>query len=168
MPLPSTKEELLRNLNQAYEKLDAEFTVVDKGKERVNGIEGNISCCDIIAYQIGWARLLMGWEKQEMKGQNPEMPAPGFKWSQLSELAQVFYRKESNKSLHRLRNEFKEVHLELSSWINSLTEQELYQLHHRKWTGDKWPMIKWIQVNTIAPYRSARTKVRRWKKENEI
>lgn len=168
MPLPSTKDELLKNLNHAYEKLDDEFEVVDEGKGRADGIEGNIFCCDVIAYQIGWARLLMGWEKQEMEGQNPEMPAPGFKWNQLSELAQAFYRKESNKSLHQLRNEFKGVHLELSSWINSLTEQELYLLHQRKWTGDKWPMIKWIQVNTIAPYRSARTKVRRWKKENEI
>lgn len=163
MPLPNTKIELLSNLNQAYEKLDSEFDAIDSKYERKCGIEGKVSCCDIIAYLIGWGRLLVGWEKIELAGKTPEMPAPGYKWNQLRRLADAFYEEHSKKSLQQLRNEFSELHQVLVSWINSLSDLELFQPQQRSWTGEKWPLVKWIQVNTIAPYRSARTKVRRWK-----
>jgi hypothetical protein len=97
----------------------------------------------------------------------PEMPARDYKWNQLGSLAQSFYKRESGKSLTRLREEFKVIVQEINGWIGSLNEQELLQPHHRKWTGDKWSMVKWIQVNTVAPYRSARTKIRRWKRDSE-
>ena len=160
--------ELLSNLNLAYEKLDGEFDTVETEYERDCGIEGNVSCCDIVAYQIGWGSLLVGWEKLELAGKTPEMPAPGFKWNQLGELANSFYEEQSKKSLQQLRNEFSELRQVLTNWINSLSELELFQLKQRRWAGEKWPLVKWIQVNTIAPYRSARTKVRRWKKEFKI
>ncbi len=168
MPLPTTKAELLQNLRQAYEKLDAEFDAVSSSHERVKGIEGNVSCCDIIAYQIGWATLLLGWDKQEQEGKLPAMPAPGFKWNQLGELAQSFYESESEKTLDQLRSEFSDVYHALVHWIDSLAERELFRPNQRQWTGEKWAMVKWIQINTVAPYRSARTKVRRWKKEMKL
>jgi hypothetical protein len=168
MPLPATKDELLRNLRQAYLRLDSEFDVVSPESERNQSVEGNLSCCDMVSYQVGWARLLMGWEQQESEGNAAAMPAEGFKWNQLRELAQSFYEKDSNKSLRQLRTEFKTCYQELAAWIESLSEKELFEPHQRNWTGDKWAIVKWIQVNSIAPYRSARTKVRRWKKENEI
>ncbi len=168
MPLPKTKIELLSNLNQAYEKLDAEFDTVESEYERDCDIEGGVSCCDIVAYQIGWGSLLLGWEKQELAGKTPKMPAPGYKWNQLGELANSFYEEHSKKSLQQLRDEFSELRQVLVNWIKSLSETELFQPHQRFWTGDKWAIVKWIQVNTVAPYRSARTKVRRWKKEMKI
>ncbi len=168
MPLPYTKIELLSNLNQAYTKLDTEFDGIHSAYERDCRIEDNVSCCDIVAYQIGWGSLLISWEKLELAGKTPEMPAPGFKWNQLGELAHSFYQEQSKKSLHQLRKEFSELYQVLVDWINSLSEKELFQPKQRHWTGEKWPMAKWIQVNTIAPYRSARTKVRRWKKEMKI
>ena len=50
------------------------------------------------------------------------------------------------------------------AWIDELSDEELFVPQQRRWSGDKWPLVKWIQVNTIAPYNSARTKVRRWKR----
>ncbi len=168
MPLPTSKEELLYNLHETYRKLDAEFDSVPPQLERQQEIEGNISCCDILAYQIGWASLLMGWDNSESKGKSPNMPAKGYKWNQLGKLAESFYRNSSEKTLKQLRAEFKRVFNKLIKWVESFSETELLDLHQRQWAGEKWAVVKWIQVNTIAPYRSARTKIRRWKKENEI
>jgi len=159
MPLPATKVELLESLQQAYIKLDSEFDVVNSRHERQDGIEGNILCCDIVSYQIGW-------EQQELTGRTPAMPAKGFKWNQLSDLTQSFYDENEEISLSKLREEFNEKYEELVTWIESLSVQELFEPHQREWTGDKWAIVKWIQVNSIAPYRSARNKIRRWKKEN--
>ena len=164
MPLPQTKTDLLNNLKQAYEKLDSEFETVDLESERLLQIEGKISCCDIIAYQIGWGRLLLGWENQEAKGHTPPMPAQGYNWSQQKDLARSFYQANANKNLSQLRQEFSQCLSEIVKWIESLSDGELFIPGQRNWTGDKWAIVKWIQVNTIAPYRSARTKVRRWKK----
>lgn len=168
MPLPATKTELLEALEQAYVKLSSEFEAVSPTHERKPQIEGDISCCDLVAYQVGWARLLMGWEQTELSGNTPEMPAEGFKWNQLGALAQYFYHENSEKLLSQLRGEFSKTYKDLVTWIESLTDQELFRPQQRNWTGEKWTLVKWIQVNTIAPYRSARTKIRRWKKVNEI
>ena len=168
MPLPSSKEELLDKLQLAYEKLDAEFDDVTPVLEKDKQIEGNISCCDVIAYQLGWGQLLLGWDSTELSGSTPDMPASGFKWNQLGELANSFYQAHNEKSLKQLRTEFKQLYNQLTEWIESLTEAELLKPHQRHWTGGKWAMVKWIQINTIAPYQSARTKVRRWKREQNV
>jgi len=168
MPLPTSKDELLQTMRTAYERLDSEIACLPQKHERDTSIKGNLSCCDLIAYQIGWANLLLAWEAQEKNGTEPEMPSKGFKWNQLGELAKVFYRESEKKSLSDLRKEFAHVFDELVHWIESLSEKELLEPHQRQWTGDKWNMIKWIQVNTVAPYKSARTKIRRWKKRCEI
>ncbi len=164
MPLPTTKAELLHHLRHAYEALDAEFETVDPSHEREEGLEGGISCCDLIAYQIGWGTLLMGWETEEAEGRMPVMPSPKFKWNQLGPLARSFYHQQSGKSLDQLRHDFADLVQALGCWIDSLSEQELFVPHQRQWTGEKWAMVKWIQVNTIAPYRSARANIRRWKR----
>lgn len=168
MPLQANKEELLKNLHSAYEKLDSEFDAVPTALERIQKIQGNISCCDVIAYQIEWATLLLGWEKSEKNGKFPAMPAKGYKWNELGNLAQSFYDKHASKSLKQLRADFKKIYKKLTQWIEALSEEELFLLQQRQWAGEKWALVKWIQVNTIAPCRSARTKVRRWKKENGI
>lgn len=165
MPLPASKSELLDNLNQATQKLDNEFNTIDLEIERTKEIEGNISCCDLLAYQIGWGKLLLGWEEQEKSGKKPCMPATGFKWNQLGELAESFYNEYSEENLTQLRKDFKKLNHSLVVWIESLTDQELFESKQRIWAGEKWAVVKWIQVNTIAPYCSARTKLRRWKQE---
>ena len=167
MPLPKTKQELLINLKKSYEKLDAEFDAVTTCNERMTDIEGNISCCDVVAYQIGWGKLLMSWENNELNGKLVQMPCESFKWNQLGELAQHFYQQSRHLSLSQLRVDFNNVYQQLVDWITNLSTEELFTPQQRNWTGEKWSMVKWIQINTIAPYQSARTKVRRWKREQK-
>ena len=40
------------------------------------------------------------------------------------------------------------------NWINDLSEAELFQPEQRKW----------VHINTVAPFTSFRTKIRKWKK----
>lgn len=168
MPLPTNKNELLEKLHQAYNKLDAEFETINSTQSKQKKIEGSISCCDILAYQIGWGHLLLSWETSELKGKTAVMPSPDFKWNQLGELANSFYAHYKNHSLDELRSIFMQLYKKLSTWIKNLSDDELFKPHSRYWTGEKWAMVKWIQINTIAPYQSARTKVRRWKREEKI
>lgn len=89
------------------------------------------------------------------------MPAPGFKWNQLGLLAHHFYKEQNNQSLEQLLVQFKTLVLEIRQFIESNNEDTLFGIGRRHWAGQKWPLAKWIQVNTVAPYGSARTKLRK-------
>jgi hypothetical protein len=164
MPLPKNKSELLKNVKDSFQKLDSEFDDISKMASRKKEIKGGISACDVLAYQIGWGQLLLGWEKSERSGKTPFMPAKGYKWNELGRLAEFFYDEHRGETLENLRRKFKKTVNEVSAMIDELPENELFKPKQRQWTGGKWPMVKWIQINTVAPYSSARTKLRRWKK----
>ena len=53
--------------------------------------------------------------------------------------------------------------------IDSLSEEELFKPHMRKWADEAtktavWEVYKFIHVNTVAPLGTFRTKIRKWKK----
>lgn len=166
MPLPINKRELLNSLQAAYSKLVEEAAGIPSGLERDPGVEGGISPCDLIAYQIGWGRLLLSWDDIETQGEIAEMPAPGFKWNQLGLLADSFYEEQHDQTLEQLLGKFGALVGQIRLHIESNSEETLFGVGKRHWAGQKWPLAKWIQVNTVAPYESARTKLRKWKKSN--
>ena len=56
-----------------------------------------------------------------------------------------------------------------SAMIDSLSEEELFKPHMRKWADEAtktavWEVYKFIHVNTVAPFGTFRTKIRKWKK----
>jgi hypothetical protein len=166
MPLPSNKNELLSSLQAAYSKLVEEVASVPSELERNPELEGGISPCDLIAYQIGWGQMLLSWDDHETRGKAVEMPAPGFKWNQLGLLASSFYREQHGQTLKELLAQFAKLVDKIRIFIESNSEDMLFGIGKRHWAGQKWPLAKWIQVNTIAPYGSARAKLRKWKKSN--
>ena len=166
MPLPINKRELLKALQAAYSKLVEEAAEVPSELERDPGVDAGISPCDLIAYQIGWGRLLLSWDDIETQGEIVEMPAPGFKWNQLGSLANSFYNEQRDQTLEQLLAKFDALVAQIRLFIESNSEDTLFGVGKRHWAGQKWPLAKWIQVNTVAPYGSARTKLRKWKKSN--
>lgn len=165
--LPSSKAELLAKFKDAYKSLHAELYELSEIESRVSQLEGGISICDLLAYQIGWGKLLLGWEQAEQNGERPAMPAKGYKWNQLGALASLFYQTYHPYSFEQLRIEFDKLAHDLIQMIDNMREEELCLLKQRQWAGEKWPLVKWIQVNTIAPYSAARKKIRQWKKRND-
>lgn len=168
MPLPSSKTDLLSKLEIAYSQLDAELDNIPVELERMPALESDLSCCDVLAYQVGWSNLLLEWEDKEKAGIEVILPSENYRWNQIGLLNSYFYEVSKNKSMEELKIEFEDVYLKAADWIGSLSSEEIFDLKQRKWAGDKWALAKWIQVNTISPYKSGRSKVRKFKKENSI
>ncbi len=166
MPLPTNKNQLLGSLRAAYSKLVEEAAAVPSDMERRPELEGGISPCDLIAYQIGWGKLLLSWDELEARGETVEMPAPGFKWNQLGLLAKSFYQEQNTQTLKQLLAQFEALEERIRTFIESSSEDALFGIGKRQWAGQKWPLAKWIQVNTVAPYGRACAKLRKWKKSN--
>ncbi len=53
--------------------------------------------------------------------------------------------------------------------IDSMSDEDLFTPHRRKWADGAtktavWEVYKFIRVNTVAPFGTFRTKIRKWKK----
>lgn len=166
MPLPNNKAELLASFDTACTRLLAEIASMPPELTRPSVLDGGVSLCDLIAYQIGWGRLLLHWDALEQQGLSADMPATGFKWNQLRLLAQSFYQRSRHLSLAQLIDQLAALVRDIRLWIDASSDASLFECGARRWAGRKWPFVKWVQVNTIAPYSSARAKIRRWIRAN--
>lgn len=121
-----------------------------------------------ISYQLGWLSLLLEWEKLEKNHIHVFMPKEGFKWNNLGGLYQEFYETYQNYSLKEMQELLLSRVNEVLIWIETLDDNELFLLDQRQWaeTPAKWPVYKWIHINTVAPFTNFRTKIRKWKKLN--
>lgn len=160
------KEELLEAIEQKYQLFVTEFEgIPEQDKDLL--LEGvDKTPAQMLAYQIGWLPLVMSWDKTELSGKVPEMPAPGYKWNRLGELYADFYRNCEGLTLQELRERFAKEKDIFLRWVTNLTEQELFVQGARRWTGDKlnWPMARWIHINSAAPFQTFRAKIRKWKR----
>ena len=96
-------------------------------------------------------------------------PSDNFKWNQLGELYQWFTDTYAQLSLQELKNRLNENINSIYVMIDSLSEEELFKPHMRKWADEAtktavWEVYKFIHVNTVAPFGTFRTKIRKWKK----
>jgi len=124
----------------------------------------------MIAYQLGWLHLILDWEKQEQQGTTVVTPHVDYKWNNLGGLYDSFYKQYENYSLQELRGIFEEAVQKIISLTEGYTDTELFQPGGRKWassTPANWPVWKWIHINTVAPFKTFRSKIRKWKKQNE-
>ena len=75
----------------------------------------------------------------------------------------------ANLSLQELKVKLSENIDSIGTMIDSLSEEELFKPHMRKWADGAtkaavWEVYKFIHVNTVAPFGTFRTKIRKWKK----
>lgn len=165
MPVPKSKVELLRAIEGNYQKVRLELESIPDALTRAKSMSGHrkdteMSVCNLVAYLIGWSELVLKWHKKRDRGEEPDMPETGFKWTELGQLAQKFYadyKAEDFRSLLRRLDRVKEKIVQL---VESKSNAQLY--------GTPWykiyPMGKMIQLNTASPYRNAHGRLRRWKK----
>lgn len=161
-----SKEALIVAIQKAYQLFDREFDDVPEQKVNIRIKEVDRTPQEMIAYQLGWLNLIMGWENDELNGKEVVTPSPGYKWNQLGPLYQHFYAEYSGYSLEELRTLFKKGIETWCEWIDQLSDEELFTPNVRKWTvtNANWPMWKWVHINSVAPFKNFRTKIRKWKK----
>ncbi|MGH1516236.1 ClbS/DfsB family four-helix bundle protein [Chryseobacterium sp. JK1] len=161
------KTELIEEIRKRYLLYDQEFKdIKEEDKDLLkSGVDKTPS--QNLSYQIGWTELLLQWESDEKKGIDVKTPTPDYKWNNLKGLYESFYNQYGAFSIAQQRNLLKKQVNEIIEWIESLDHETLFLPEQRKWatTPVKWPVWKWIHINTIAPFKNFRTPLRKWKKE---
>ncbi|MDR0622757.1 MAG: ClbS/DfsB family four-helix bundle protein [Deltaproteobacteria bacterium] len=162
-----SKRALINEINKTSVLFIKEFDgIAEADKDiRVNQVDRAPS--EMIAYQLGWMDLIRGWDKDELAGKEVITPAPGLKWNQMGEMYQNFYENYRAYTLGQLREMFTVAVGDLVEWFNGFTDDEVFKPGGRKWaasTASNWPIWKWVHINTVAPFKSFRGKIRKWKK----
>ncbi|HEP3441711.1 TPA: ClbS/DfsB family four-helix bundle protein [Streptococcus pyogenes] len=164
-----SKEELKNEIKKTFEKYISEFDNIPEELKDKRLPEVDRTPAENLAYQVGWTTLVLKWEEDEKKGIDVKTPSDKFKWNQLGELYQWFTDTYAHKSLYELKEQLTENVKKIYLMIDELTDEELFKPHMRKWADEAtktatWEVYKFIHVNTVAPFGTFRTKIRKWKK----
>jgi len=140
-------------------KLVAKIPEKDRYAKIMDGTNGKISVNDVIAYQIGWGNLLIGWYQAGVQGKMPEMPGDGFKTWDYGALAAHFYNKYQYKNFDdQAKQFFRTVRQIIDIVEREYASGNLDKTDVWAWctlsSGRAWPLSKWITVNTASPYKS--------------
>ena len=163
------KEELKTEIRKTFEKYISEFDNIPEALKDIRVDEVDRTPAENLAYNVGWTTLVLKWEEDERNGLPVKTPSDEFKWNQLGGLYQWFTDTYAPLSLTELKNMLNENVTALYAMSDSMSEDELFQPHMRKWADDAtktavWEVYKFIHVNTVAPFGTFRTKIRKWKK----
>lgn len=167
MSIPKNKQELLTAIVENYQKLSNELSSIPvelTDKKELEGHSKNtlMSIHNLVAYLLGWGQLVLKWNDKKNKGLAVDFPETGFKWNELGQLAQKFYKDYEDLDFTKLCKELDKTIHQILKIIESKTNKELYET---PWY-DKWTLGKMIQLNTSSPFKNAKDRIRRWKKSN--
>ena len=90
----------------------------------------------------------------------------------MGKLYEGFNQKYSKLSLEELKNILDENVNKTYKMIDNMTEDELFKPHMRKWADGVtktavWEVYKFINMNTVSPFKTFRTTIRKSKKFTE-
>jgi len=166
MPIPKTRAELIELTSSSFEKLSAELEAAGTGAGSLACID-EWSVKDLLVVRAWWSENVIDWIEAGRRGEIPVTPAPGYRWIDTPRLnADVVRaaRRESYRSVcARLERGFERV----ISTIDSLDDRELLAVGVFAWAG-KYPIARWISLNTARQYTTARAFIRRALRESRV
>ena len=167
MSIPQNKQELIAAIEVSYAKLKADLESIPVELTNAKELEGHskgtqMSLCNLVAYLVGWGELVLKWHQKKETGLQVDFPETGYKWNELGKLAQKFYQDYEHLDYLQLQERLDHVVETILELIENTSNTDLYE---KPWY-DKWTQGKMIQLNTSSPYKNARSRVRKWKREN--
>lgn len=142
MPRPKTKEELLTAAESQFEKLMANSAdnlvlhpdIINAGKEAHWKRDKNWR--DVLTHLYEWHQLLIKWLDHNLTSDkvHPFLPEP-YNWKTYSTMNQGFWEKHQTTSFADAVEQLKQSHKQALERIEKLSEEELFEKKHYKWTG---------------------------------
>ena len=90
----------------------------------------------MLAHLIEWEQMCLGWYRAGLRGEVPDLPAPGFKWNQTPQLDQQIYEKHRDRALEDVLQQFASSFREIHGVIQALSNEELFTPGRYAWTKD--------------------------------
>ena len=167
MPKPTTKEQLLQQIEKERSALEAFLSTLTPDEMIRPGALGPWSVKDVMAHLLEWEQMFLGWYKAGLKGKVAEKPASGFKWNQLPQLNQKIYERYSGQSLQEVQKQSRASYRQVLKTLQGLSEEDLFEHNRFAWT-EKHTLLAFILPNTSSHYHWARTEMQKGMKKKRI
>ena len=164
MPIPRTRTELTDYVRSTFEKLETEL---DGAGSRISSIQciDDWRVKDLLAVRAWWTENVIDWVEAGQRGEHPITPAQGYLWKETPRLNADIVRKSQRESYRSIRGRLGKGFERVMNTIDSLNDHELLDVGAFGWAG-KYPVSRWISINTARQYTTARTFIRRALRES--
>lgn len=159
MPIPRTRSELTELVTTSFAKLRAELDDGGPSLERLPCVD-DWSVKDLLAVRAWWTERVVDWIESGRHGETPTTPAAGYGWNETPRLNADLVREARSQSYRTIRTRLERGVARVLATIDALDDAELLEAGTFDWAG-KWPISRWISLNTARQYATARTFIRR-------
>ncbi|WP_420549082.1 ClbS/DfsB family four-helix bundle protein [Curvivirga sp.] len=164
--IPKNRSHLIELIEGNFAKLSVELdTLTNEDAQLI--VEEDISIKDILAVRLWWCEATLMWISVGRDGGTCELPAEEYSWQQTPALNKHIAEQAVTVSIEDLIGDLKQGVKEVLRVIDTLTEAELCDVGMFKWAG-KWPVMRWVSVNTSSQFDSARKMIRRAKRAKNV
>ncbi|MFW9846493.1 MAG: ClbS/DfsB family four-helix bundle protein [Candidatus Thorarchaeota archaeon] len=160
------KERIIESIQTERRRLEKNLASLSDTDMLEPGVIGEWSVKDIMAHLFDWEQRFLGWYEAGLRGEVPETPAPGLKWSQLRILNQKVFEKHRDRTLADVKAEFQSSYKRVLDIVGRISEEDMFEVGRFEWTGRE-NIAGYILANSANHYRWAKTRIRRWMRERE-
>jgi hypothetical protein len=159
-----SKQALLDDIRAEHDRLCTRLAEIPKARWPEVGVWGDDwTLSDLVAHLAEWQDMFVGWYEAGLRGATPQLPAPGYKWSETPRLNRAIWEKHRSRSQAVVRADFDSGYTRIVQIVESLSPRQLLESGHYEWTG-KHPLTTYIGANTASHYRFATNVIKRWLK----
>jgi hypothetical protein len=117
---------------------------------------------DILGHLIGWQHMNVEWYAAGLRGETPEVPAPGLTWQDIREVNDRIFRKQHRRSLNAVLADYCEYHQAMLRMIEEVADRDFVTVGRFAWAGPTWTLSDYVRANTASHYRWATKHIRKW------
>ena len=155
--MDKTKQQtLLTNAQKSFDELLALIADVParKRSQSVEIPERDNNFRDVLMHLYEWHAMLERWYREGMDGDTPDMPAPGYKWRNLSQLNQDIWQQYQDVKLAQAFKKVTLSHYRVMQLIKNHHDEEIFTKKYYKWTKTS-NLYSYFAANTVDHYNWA-------------
>jgi len=159
MPIPTSRAELVDQVSVSFARLRNELDSAGAGIAHLKCVD-EWTVKDLLAVRSWWTHAVIDWVEAGRLAVTLMLPAAGYRWNETPRLNRDIVAEASNETYGLIIDRLEEGFSRVIPCIDSLNDQELLEAGVFTWAG-RWPVSRWISINTARQYVTARTYVRR-------
>lgn len=160
------KQVVLERIRTERRRMEENLELLNSHHMEIRGIIGEWSVKDLLAHLVDWEQRFLFWYKAGLRGEVPQIPAPGISWGELDLLNQLIYEKHRDRSLEDVRTEFNTSFHQVLATIEDIPEEDMFAIGRYAWLGES-NLAAYILANTADHYRWAKQQIRSWLKAQD-
>jgi hypothetical protein len=159
MPIPESRRQLVESITASWHRLENELIPLDDVAARLVCVD-RWTISDVCAVRAWWSQHVVEWIERGKRGDLIELPAAGYTWRETPRLNADIVESAREDSWDAVHARLRAAAEAVQPCIERLDDHGLLRIGVYAWAG-KWPLSRWISINTVRQYDTARTYVRR-------